>query len=119
MNGPSLSMFRGLLVVATLLSVSVFAQSGGSITGKVVLPGGGAINQSIRISLETLRGVKSAVYTDNQGAFVFRGLTPGIYSVIVEGDKTLWETTSVTIEVFSGAPSILTITLKEKKNSTT
>jgi len=112
-------MFRGLLVVTTLFSVSVFAQSPGSITGKVVLPGGGAVTQSLRISLETLRGVKSAVYTDNQGAFAFRGLTPGIYSVIVDGDKLLWETTSVNVEVFPGAPSILTITLKEKKRSST
>jgi tetratricopeptide (TPR) repeat protein len=83
------------------------------------MPNGNPVTQSIRISLETIRGVKLSVFTDNKGAFIFRGLTPGSYQVIVEADKVLWDATSVSLEVFPGAPAILTITLKEKKSSTT
>jgi tetratricopeptide (TPR) repeat protein len=101
------------------LFTPTFAQSPGSITGKVVLPDGSNLAQGIRISLETMRGVKSNVYTDNQGAFAFRGLTPGSYQIIVEADKTLWETTTANLEVFPGAPAILTITLKPKKTTST
>jgi len=108
-----------LSVLASILlaSATTLAQSPGSISGKVVLPDGSNLAQGVRISLETMRGVKSSVYTDNQGAFAFRGLTPGSYQIIVEGDKNLWETTSANLEVFPGAPSILTITLKPKKTS--
>jgi tetratricopeptide (TPR) repeat protein len=59
------------------------------------------------------------VFTDNQGQFIFRSLAPALYQVVVEGEKNLWETTSVNVEVFPNAPSILTIVLKEKKVSST
>jgi len=91
----------------------------GSISGRVMLPNGEYVTHSVRISLETSRGVKSSVFTDNQGQFIFRSLAPGLYQVIVEGDKTQWETTQVNTEVFPASPSILTIVLKEKKGSTT
>jgi tetratricopeptide (TPR) repeat protein len=64
-----------------------------------------------------MRGVKANVFTDNQGGFVFRSLAPGSYQVIVEGDRTLWETTAASVEVFPGAPAILTIVLRERKAS--
>ena len=91
----------------------------GTISGRVMLPNGESVTHSVRISLETSRGVKSSVFTDNQGQFLFRSLPPGLYQVIVEGDKTQWETTQVNTEVFPGSPSILTIVLKEKKASST
>ena len=114
----------GVLVLGLIClfcNSSVLSQSNtpGNISGRVVLPNGQAVSHSVRISLETMRGVKSSVFTDNQGQFIFRSLAPGIYQVIVEGDKNLWETTSVNTEVFPGAPSILTIVLKEKKASAT
>src|SRR5690349_14771593 len=93
-----------VFVAIISLYIAIFGQSPGSISGRVTLPSGHAITQSIRISLETMRGVKSSVFTDNQGQFVFRSLTPGSYQVIVEGDKNLWDTTSVNVEVFPGAP---------------
>ena len=109
--------FRVLIVLFIFFNTS-FAQSAGYITGNVFLPDGSRVTQSIRISLETMRGVKSSVYTDNQGAFVFRNLTPGLYQVIVDAEP-LWETTTFSVEVFPRAPAIANIVLREKKYSTT
>ena len=89
----------------------------GSISGRVVLPNGNSVNETVRISLETLRGVRSSGFTDNQGQFSFRGLAPGSYQVVVEADRNRFEMVSVRVEVFPGGPSILTITLKERKSS--
>jgi tetratricopeptide (TPR) repeat protein len=91
--------------------------SPGSISGRVVLPNGNSVNETVRISLETLRGVRSSGFTDNQGQFNFRGLAPGSYQVVVEADRNRFEMTSVRVEVLPGFPSILTITLKERKSS--
>ena len=115
---------RGVFVLGLLCllcNTSALSQSNatGTISGRVTLPNGESVTHSVRISLETSRGVKSSVFTDNQGQFIFRSLAPGLYQVIVEGDKTQWETTQVNTEVFPGSPSILTIVLKEKKWSTT
>lgn len=105
----------GLLLVC---AVVVFAQ-GGSIQGQLLLPDGSPLNESTRISLETLRGVKGTLFTDNQGRFNFPGLTPGAYQVIVEGDGNRYETTTANVEVFPSSPALLTITLKEKKDGRT
>ncbi len=105
----------GLLLVCALI---VFAQ-GGSIRGQLLLPDGNPLNEATRISLETSRGVKATIFTDNQGRFSFPGLTPGTYQVIVEGDRTRFETTTANVEVFPSSPVLLTITLKEKKDAKT
>jgi tetratricopeptide (TPR) repeat protein len=111
-----------VLALLSLSSASAFAQrgdsvGGGRISGRVVMPDGSALTQSVKISLETIRGVKTSEFTDTQGGFIFRGLNAGGYQIVVEGDK-LWETTSVSLELFAGSPSVVTITLKEKKSST-
>jgi len=90
--------------------------SSGSISGRVVLPNGNSVNETVRISLETLRGVRSSGFTDNQGQFNFRGLAPGSYQVVVEADKNRFEIVSVRVEVLPGFPSFLTIILKERKS---
>lgn len=91
--------------------------SPGSISGRVVLPNGNSVNETVRISLETLRGVRSSGFTDNQGQFSFRGLAPGSYQVVVDADRNRFEIVTVRVEVFPGAPAILTITLKERGSS--
>lgn len=75
------------------------------------------LNEATRISLETGRGVKATVFTDNQGQFIFPGLTPGSYQVTIEGDRNRFETTTAAVEVFPNAPTFLNIVLKEKKSS--
>lgn len=110
---------RQLAIVGLFLVCinSVFAQTPGRITGRLFLPNGSYLNESIRISLETGRGVKSTVFTDNQGQFTFPGLTPGTYVLVIEGDRVRYETTTANCEVFPGSPALLNIVLREKKTS--
>ena len=111
--------FRRCLALASflfLVPVSAAAQ-GGSISGHVVLPSGANLNERTKITLQTDRGVRSNVYTDNQGRFQFNGLTPTIYELVVEPDGDRFEIARVTVEVFPNAPSFLNVNLKEKKPS--
>ena len=113
-------LFHGMAMAGLVFvwAASVCAQ-GGTIRGRLLLPGGYTLNEATRISLETGRGVKATVFTDNQGAFIFPGLTPGSYQVIIEGDRVRYETTTANVEVFPNAPSLLNIVLREKKGSRT
>src|SRR5947207_3193817 len=80
-------------------STSPDSSSGGTIRGKVLLPSGGFVSQSIRISLQTVRGIDSTVFTDNNGTFEFTRLNPGRYQVVVDADPRLYETSSESIEI--------------------
>lgn len=106
-----------VVVIAAVLWLSAFsaAAQSGSIDGRVVLPNGASLNESARIILQSSRGIKANIFTDNQGRFQFRSLTPGLYEVVVEAtDKSSFETTSSNVEVFSRSPAIVTIVLREK-----
>src|SRR6267142_3083951 len=116
---PKLSHVKyslGVVGVFFLVSISVAAQ-GGSISGNVFLPNGGFLNERAKISLQTERGVKSRVYTDDRGRFQFNQLTPAIYEIVVEPDGNRFDVARAKVEVFQGGPSILNINLKEKKPS--
>jgi tetratricopeptide (TPR) repeat protein len=113
------SHFKSSLVLAAvflLMPVAVAAQ-GGALSGNVVLPNGAYLNERAKITLQTSRGVRSNVYTDNQGHFQFNGLSPAIYEIVVEPDGDRFEIAKVRIEVFAGMPAIVQISLKEKKSS--
>jgi Flp pilus assembly protein TadD len=107
-----------LTMFLLLAAISALAQ-GGSIQGRIALASGERLNEATRVTLQTSRGVKATVFTDNQGQFMFRGLNPGIYDVVVEADLNRFEVTSVTVEVFPNSPALLRIVLKEKKVSGT
>jgi tetratricopeptide (TPR) repeat protein len=123
--------FVRLFLVLLACTVSVAAQSTGSpptaatsnrsvgnIRGKVILQNGSSVSQSVRINLLNLRGTRDMVVTDNQGQFDFRSLTPGDYTIEVEGDRLRYEVSRETVHVFGGgATSVVTITLKEKTSS--
>jgi TolA-binding protein len=111
--GPVLAVL--LFICAVYMSPQT--SGAGSISGRVLFPNGSWVNESVRISLETSRGVRSSVYTDNQGQFIFRGLAPGIYQVVVDTGNSQFEVSSARIEVFPGSPALLNIILKEKKSS--
>lgn len=114
---PGLSHFKSSLVLAAIVLIipAAAAAQGGSIRGNVLLPNGGFLNERARISLKTDRGVKSNVYTDEQGHFQFSGLTPTIYEIIVEPDGDRFEVARVTVEVFPNQPALVNVSLKEKK----
>lgn len=104
------------LLVLCVLSVS--AQTApGSIRGRVVLPNGDSIHEAVMLRLESIRGVRSHSYTDNEGQFEFSVVQVGLYHLTVEPPKDRFEMVTVDVEVFSDAPSILTITLKEKSGT--
>ena len=88
-----------------------------AIRGRVILPGGGFLSEGVRISLQTIRGTDSTVYTDSTGAFQFTRLTPGRYQVIVEADSRRFEVSSESIEVTRGTVALLNISLKERKEA--
>ena len=119
-----------LTLVGLLLCASASAQIGrrtipedtdktarGSIRGRIVLLGGTLVTESIKVTLQTLRETISVIYTDNQGQFEFPGLTPGNYKLEIEGDRLRFEVSTEPVQVFKGAPSIVTLTLKEKVSS--
>lgn len=89
----------------------------GNIQGRVVLPNGGSLNEPVRVSLLTPRGAKAITFTDNQGRFQFRALAAGSYEVVVDADRIQFEPASAAVEVVSNYPTILTITLVDKKGS--
>ena len=89
----------------------------GSIRGRVVLPGGSFVTESVKVSLQTLRETISVIYTENQGQFEFPGLVAGNYKLEAEGDRQRFELSTELVQVFRGAPSIVTLTLKEKASS--
>jgi tetratricopeptide (TPR) repeat protein len=90
----------------------------GSIRGRIVQPGGVFVNESVKVTLLTLNGPQSTVYSDNQGWFEFPDLLPGNYEVQAETSGMQFQTISQSIQVYRGAPSIVTISLADKNART-
>lgn len=111
---------RALMLAIGLAAVPTLALAqGGSISGNVILPNGDYLNERARVTLQTDRGIKSIVYTENRGHFQFNSLTPNVYEIVVEADGNRFEVARAKIEVFPGSPSILNVNLREKKDGTT
>jgi len=108
----SLAILATIICLATALS-NAQTTSPGSIRGRVVLPNGASVDGAVQVRLETIRGVKSTVFTDNQGNFNFFNLTPGLYEVIVESDNRR-DGGNASVEVFPNLPSIVTIVVRER-----
>src|SRR5258708_27754732 len=101
MNLRCMKLKRCLVLTGILfLMPAAAAAQGGRLNGDVLLPNGALLNERARVTLQTDRGVRSSVYTDNQGHFQFSGLTPSIYEVVVEADGDRFEIAKATVEVF-------------------
>ena len=87
--------------------------SKGSVRGRVVMPGGRFVSQSIKVTLLTVNGPQGLAFTDSQGWFEFLDLLPGNYEVQAETNGTDYQVVSQNVQVFRGAPSIITIALGE------
>ena len=90
--------------------------SSGSIRGTVLLPDGSFVNERIKIALQSIRGTRSSVFTDDRGQFQFIGLAAGNYQVVVEADPARFEVTTANVEVYPGGPSVISIPLVEKNS---
>ena len=73
--------------------------------------------ETVSVRLESLRGVRSSGFTDNQGNFNFRAVPLGIYEVIVEADRNRFESVSTKVEVFPNSPSVVTVVLRLRKDA--
>jgi len=97
--------------------VTVDPTSRGSIRGRVVTPGGRYVLENLRVTLLTMSGVNAVVYTGAQGSFEFGELLPGRYEVQVETSGTEYQVVSQPVQVFRGAPSIITIPLNVRSTA--
>jgi tetratricopeptide (TPR) repeat protein len=90
----------GLLITVSMgLTISnVFAQSGGgvdqtgtggrhTIQGRIYFPSGRRNDVRIKIRLESFNAGELSVLSDPNGSFVFRGLEPGNYTVVVDAGE--------------------------------
>lgn len=76
-----------------------------------MLPGGRFVSQNLKVTLLTVNGPQAFAFTDNQGVFEFLDLLPGNYEVQVETSGSQYQVVNQNVQVFRGAPSIITITL--------
>lgn len=96
------------VLLGTLCYVGAIAQSGtdstgtggrNSIQGRLVFPSGRRADVRLKVRLQSTSSPELWVYTDGNGAFLFRSLNAGSYTVIVEGgDDFATFTESVYIE---------------------
>lgn len=93
--------------------VSVCAQSGGgtetvgtngrhTIQGRIYYPSGRSADSRPRVRLENMNAGDLTILADTKGEFTFGGLSPGNYTVIVEGSKE-FETYRETVYIDSEA----------------
>ncbi|HEU4432518.1 MAG TPA: tetratricopeptide repeat protein [Pyrinomonadaceae bacterium] len=86
------------LLLTLLLSMAVVAdaQAGGgidttgtggrhSISGRIIFPSGQRADSRLKVKLESSGNGDLNVLADGNGTFMFRGLTAGSYTVVVEG----------------------------------
>ena len=88
-----------LASLVTLLSLSsVRAQSGGgvdqtgtggrhTIQGRIYFPSGRRSDARVKVKLENFNAGELSVLSDPNGSFVFRGLEPGSYTVVVDAGE--------------------------------
>jgi type IV pilus assembly protein PilF len=72
-----------------------------TIQGRLYLPSGRKLDRRLRVRLSGVRGGENSTLTDDNGAFTFRRLAAGTYTVTVEGGREL-ETASETVDIFDG-----------------
>jgi len=90
------NLFCALLVLLPLLSAS--AQSGGgvdqigtggrhTIQGRIYFPSGRRSDTRVKVKLENFSAGELSVLSHPNGSFVFRGLEPGSYTVVIDAGE--------------------------------
>ena len=95
------------------------AERQGSIRGTVLMPDGSLLSGAVKVTLKVLRGDFTITYTDEQGRFELNNISPGQYTVEVESDRDRrFQIVSERVQVTrGGAPTFVTIYLKEKSDN--
>jgi tetratricopeptide (TPR) repeat protein len=91
--------------------------SRGSIRGRVLLPNGRLVEESLKVTLLTVNGPQAWTYTENHGSFEFLNLVPGNYEVQIETIGVHYQVVSQAVQVLRGAPSMMTISLNENRDA--
>lgn len=110
------SVFSALVLIITG-QYSANCQGGGidstgnggmhTIQGRVYLPSGRMSDASISVRLESLNHRAATVYTDRNGGFSFRMLTPGNYVIVVDaGENFLVAKEYFTIDAEIQGPTV-------------
>lgn len=92
------SVYTALLAVLLLVPAGgVLAQGGGTdstgtggmnaIAGRIYFPSGRAADMRAKVSLETMTSSRLSVLADIDGAFRFKNLAPGSYTVVIEAGE--------------------------------
>ena len=58
-----------------------------TISGRIYFPSGRSADVQLRVKLESMNTGGLSILADSNGHFSFRGLSPGNYSITVEGDE--------------------------------
>jgi Tfp pilus assembly protein PilF len=92
----SIAQLIPVIMIAVLCSVSAAGQSGDdptgtggrhSIQGRLVFPSGRRADVRLKVRLQSQNSGDLTVYTDLNGAFSFRSLQAGTYTVTIDGGK--------------------------------
>lgn len=86
----------------------------GSVRGRILLPNGAPVSETVKLTLQSYDGTQVTIYTDINGQFDFGRVRTGNYELQTEADRERFAPVSQRVQVFTGYPAILTVTLKEK-----
>jgi Flp pilus assembly protein TadD len=92
------SVYTALLVLLLLIPAGgVLGQGGGTdstgtgglnaIQGRIYFPSGRGADMRAKVSLETMTSSRLSVLADSDGAFRFKNLAPGSYTVVIEAGE--------------------------------
>ena len=85
-----------------------------TIQGRLYMPSGRTLERRLRVRLSSVRGGENSTLTDDNGAFTFRRLSVGIYTVTVEGGRE-FETATETVDIIEGPrrdPLVFTVQIR-------
>jgi tetratricopeptide (TPR) repeat protein len=115
-----IDLLKALLVLLLIPTASIFAQSGGkydvvgtggqhTIQGNVYLPVASSEGTMIKVRIDSSNSTGLSVIADKDGAFTFRNLEPGPYSLTVDAGETFEvfkETVYIDREISSNARTV-------------
>jgi tetratricopeptide (TPR) repeat protein len=110
-------------VLAALLlasSIHAVAQSSGQtvdLGGEIKIVRGSFPPHSIRVTLETRGLPVGAMYTDDEGKFLFRALVPNMYYVVINDPEYEPVRERIEIRELSGNSSLMQITLTPRESA--
>jgi Flp pilus assembly protein TadD len=73
-----------------------------TIQGRLYLPSGRKLDRRLRVRLSSIRGGENSTLTGDDGAFIFRRLSAGTYTLTVEGGREFQTVTEI-VDIIAGS----------------